>query len=736
MPVLPRNRFLCRNRRRSRPRSNILRRICRFFNTLFSCFPCVSSPDAVESWNSTDIEELSSSEEGYEDSECENMVIRIVENDASRWDVYSDDEDSIPGQVDSTSRFDVDRRPTGGASNSPVRSKTRTLGPAPDKIDQESTGGQDVKKTPKANSIRCQTPFKTPMVKLPSGKEQGDLVVNEIGSSEDIYDERFERTEQFSNPNRPLELNAGDPSNAGPDSSFFLDKMEPVESDIEELQEVQTCPQKGDEKEGDAQDLGLLITGTTCFKTSASPLTNAPLLPPENKDQGKSLTKEDKQEIDKILLGAEDEKQLAWGEEDEGKKKKKQGKGTKKSKKKDKQDEIKDNVLGALPPIPDTTNGIQMAWGDSTVDQEESSKKKKKNKDKKKKGKKGKKKDKKHDKQKQEKCDEVMDITEKQGVEIGAKEANVSQLDESSALLKNEKRKGKKEVQAVPNQTDEPKATYDENINALFPNSTGEEEETKTKGKNGNKCDKKKKKSKGLGHKIGKMLSEVLRDDKSGDENDESNGAKQAEKKSVLRKRNRVSVAPMIESVQEDQREEAYGAEDNIQEEDDFFHPRHRPTSKERPPCRGDPTKGGLLLIDVPITPPEIKRNDHGVGHSCKLSDYMKKRRERELEMMTPSERRIAEEEDRNKRMQEEDAERRMEEDKRRREEDYQRRKREAHWATRALNKLRGNTQRNDNQEIKETGRIIFVQPVNQSEEEDEVSGPLENFLTNYEKEH
>ena len=68
----------------------------------------------MESWNSTDIEELSSSEEGYEDSECENMVIRILGNDASRWDVYSDDEDSIPGQVDSRSRFDVDRRPTGG----------------------------------------------------------------------------------------------------------------------------------------------------------------------------------------------------------------------------------------------------------------------------------------------------------------------------------------------------------------------------------------------------------------------------------------------------------------------------------------------------------------------------------------------------------------------------------------------------------------------------------------------
>ena len=621
-----------------------------------------------------------------------------------------------------------------------MRPKTRTLGPAPDNIERESKGGRVGKKsgvslekkevrqvmTQKTNSIRCQTPFKTPMVKLLSCKEQGDMVVNEIGSSEDVYDERLERTEQFSNPIQPIELNAGDPSNAGQDSSLFLEKIEPVESDIEELQEVQTCPQKVDEKEGDAQDLGLLITGTTCFKTSASPLINAPLLPSEKKDQGKSLTKEDKQEIDKILLGAEDEKQFAWGEEDEGKQKKRQGKGTEKSKKKDKQDETKDNVLGALPPIPDTTNGIQMAWGDSTVDQEESSRKKKKNKDKKKKGKKGKKKDRKHGKQIQENCDEVMDITEKQGLEIGdkGKEANVSQLDESSALLKNEKRKGRKEVQEVPNKTDEPKATYDENINALFPNSTGEEEETKTIGKNGNKSGKKKKKSKGLGHKIGKMLSEVLRDDKSGDENDESNEDTQVKKKTVLRKRNKVSVAPMIESVEEDQREEAYDAEENIQEEDDFFHPRHRPTSKERPPCRGDPTKGGLLLIDVPITPPEIKKNDHGVGHSCELSDYMKKRRERELEMMTPSERKIAEEEDRNKRMQEEDAERRMEEDKRRREADYQRRKREAHWATRALNKLRGNTHKNDSQEIKETGRIIFVQPVNQSEEEDEVSGP------------
>ena len=230
----------------------------------------------------------------------------------------------------------------------------------------------------------------------------------------------------------------------------------------------------------------------------------------------------------------------------------------------------------------------------------------------------------------------------------------------------------------------------------------------------------KKSKKSTLGQKIDNVLSEVLGEKKRNEEEKnvpEDGDSKEAttskHKRSRFGRKNKVSVAPALATTaeaQEDVSPEIGTCSKNVNEDIDFFDPRNRPTSKERPPCRGDPTKCGLFLVKEPITPPEIRRNEE-FGHCVLYSDYLAKIHQRKMQNMTYAERRVAEEKERLRKREEEETKRELEEYYAKKDAEAKKRQKDARWAAKSVRKVKRGSNECQNH------RLILVQPINPDED-------------------
>lgn len=747
MPVLPRNRFFRRGRR-VKPRSMFIRGAERFFAVLFSCLPCVSHPDAVVSLQISQsdrmeldegsvIEQRNSRGHSPNNTETDDSEIAILRSSDSLLDTIS--AASFPSDIESDSEDSDQDRPV-----------TRCLGKAPEEIDESDIRGyafyrqrknkvlfaegvpEDTftNKRQSLNSRRCSTPFKRPIQQ----KHQNDDTM-EIESLHEIEE------------NRELEGNhrAGDETTTfsvqgqgfsasnvktihTPNNNLCCGNEEMDDSDIEELKEIEQCA------ESIADDIqtttstknqvqhasGLGIAGSGGFEIAASPQKTS-LLGPRSGKGRKKLTAQDNEEIDRVLLGDADGKShgsyLAWAApacKSEGEKKsqikpkKTEKKSGKKAEEKEKAEEKSKSVLGNLPPLPDKKFGVQAAWGEVLDDEKEGESKEKRKK------KRGLKKKSKKSKEKEEK---ESDGNNNQGIlEITHSQKHIEQ----DVLEANETTKGTKRSKTLAEKVKRKKSEssiIQENENNA--DQTNDEKKQPDNIKNGDKKKKpksKKSKKSTLGQKIDKILSEVLGDKKTNDNLQEDGNEKATtskKKRPRFGRKNKVSIAPALSTtaeVQEEMSPEIGTCSNKEKEEIDFFDPRNRPTSKERPPCRGDPTKCGLFLVKQPITPPEIRRNEE-FGHCVLYSDYLDKVHQRNLQNMTPAERRVAEEKERLRKREEEETKKELEEYYAKKDAEAKKRQQDAHWAAKAVRKIKGSSNECQNH------RLILVQPINPDED-------------------
>ena len=762
MSCLPRNKVFRRRHRRKKATSSFFRRIGRFFSALFSFLPCVTHPDVVQSWtNYSDTEdeegmhsddEVIFNEKSYEIRRNGNPIAKVIRRSDSLLETISEGDTPVPDDVDSD-YGDEDSVFSAGFQDTP-RPETRVLGPAPEVIDcsdhrsysfygkektRFSTVDGDIAENSgfETRAMRCATPFKVPMMQLSFSKMAEDTIISDVESLEEV---RIDTAPKEKEMEQPVMQDTANGQNR------YLYCGTDNDSDIEELQEI-TYPENNftEPKPNEEPLLDLMVAGTACFTPINQPSTppNVPqcssLTVPQRPVRTQIMSAKANKEIDRILLGYNkdvDEGRCAviTGEVQSGEKKKKgkKLKKTKKEKKKEK-NEDKDTILGPLPPLPTAKFGIQVGtWvGNENTDKEIKSKIKKEKKEKEKKEKKERKEqEKRAKKEKKEKkkkkkdlevhfendsqMEEKLPTDSEQVIDMGLDEGEKQEMVRKYILSLDAYGHGEMWNEDIG--FDEmQKGTKEEG------NAADKKEEKKSKKKD----KKKKQKKKSVGQKIGEALSELLHDSYVGKQDADDVDKKQKKKKKSGKKEKKPDGYLEVEKFEGKENEGETTATAEI--DDDFFHPRHRPTSKERPPGRGNPHKGGLFLIDTPITPPEIVRNET-VGHCCRYCDYLEKLHQRNLEMMTPHERQLADEEERRMKQEEIHCKRRLQAYCQEGEVNLIQKQQAVNRDAEIMNRSRKYQQRS------ETRRMIFVQPINAVDYDDyddfiEVRGLLHNYF-------
>ena len=758
MPVLPRNRAFRRSRR-AKPRSMFIRGAERFFAVLFSYLPCISHPDAVVPLQISQSDRMESDEEPVLDQRNpRGHSPNVSESDDSEYAVIRSSDsllETISGASFPDSDSGSDSEVYSGSSKDGIlpdkdRPMTRCLGKAPEEIDASDIRGYAFYRkqknkvlfaegvpedsfTKEHKSRRCSTPFKRPIQQQQHNDDETMEIesLHEIeGNKEHVDNHRAEDETQtlsvqghgFSAPNAKMIHT--------PNNNLCCGNEEIDDSDIEELKEIDQCEQSTvDDTQTTASTKnqvqggsGLAIADSGCFEMATS--QRKTFLFGTRKGKGrKKLTAQQNEEIDRVLLGNADgnsqRKSLAWAAppcnsegktESQGKTKKTGKKSKKKVEEKEKAGEKNKSVLGVLPPLPDKKFGVQMAWGEALDDEKEGGSKEKT------KRKRGLKRKSKKNKDKEEK---ESDSDNNQGIlETTQSQKQIAQ----NTLEENETTKGTKRgktlVKKLRGKIGE-SSTVQENESDGYQTS---DEKKQSEGiQNGDKKKKhksKKSKKSTLGQKIDNILSEVLGEKKRNKEEEnvqEDGESKKATKKKRSRfgRKNKVSVAPALATtteVQEEVSPEIATCSKKVNEDIDFFDPRNRPTSKERPPCRGDPTKCGLFLVKEPITPPEIRRNEE-FGHCVLYSDYLDKIHQRKLQNMTYAERRVAEEKERLRKREEEETKRELEEYYSKKDAEAKKRQKDSRWAAKTVRKVKRSSNECQNH------RLILVQPINPDED-------------------
>lgn len=726
MSCIPRSKALRRRNRRKRMTGSFFRRVGRFFAALFSCFPCVTHPDMVQSW--TSYSGSNNEPVDYKERSCgvrsqRERVLRVIRRSDSLLETISERDTPVPDEVEFDYGDDDDSIVNGDFAEQ-IRTETRLLGPAPEITDGNNNGvnifegREKTKIVGKENvgscrqergmaiqALRCATPFKVPIKQLSFSKMAEDTIISDVESLKEV---RNEKAVEYNKMKRP-EMQSG---RDGKDNYKFCGADD--DDDIEELQEI-TCT-KNDDKElqndGDSE-IDLTIQGVGCYSPQNQEHTppNVPLgtsfLPPKRVLGSKCMSAKANKEIDRILLGNN-----RWfdGMNDGGNKigdskKTKKEKKSKKNEKRNKaeKNEAEDTILGPLPPIPTAKFGVQVGtWvGNEEINKELKSKLRKDKKEREKKEKKEKKERAKKEKKEKKKTKENSTCETK-----GQKEEKLP----SDQVIKMNAKNGPEsyKIERVFNYILNSNSYEQDNIEnracKLDAEKIGDHDMGKgTNNKKQKKSKNKEKKKKSMTGKIGEALSELMNEPK--DVNKTSNSQKMKGKKDKSK-----PSKMKTESITGD--ENNNGENHQAQMDDDFFHPRHRPTSKERPPGRGNPYKGGLFLIETPITPPEIVPNET-VGHCCRYCDYLAKLHERNLEKMTPYERQLADEEERRMKKEEINCKRRLQAYCQDAEVELMQKQKAVSRIAQIMKKTRKNNPKS------ETKRLIFVQPINEEDSDD-----------------
>ena len=733
MSCLPRPKLFRRRRREKQARS-FFHHVGRFFTAFFSCFPCITHPDVVQTLSSYSIVsnksylqngEGDSNQESYEVKREYEWVIGTSKRSDSLLEAISE-RSLVAGDVQKENGY-VDQSIMIGNRSDKSRSETRVLGPAPEVLncyahmenplhgrmktrialmagDNRSDRGEGGRFN---GGTRCGTPFTVPLKQLSFNKMAEKPIIRDAESTMEMKHEKMVAENRMKRPDMQL-------GRKGSEEMVFCGEDDDCE--IEELQEVICITNNVTENDHDFDaEFDLTVQGVGCY-TPQIPLDAPKNVPqstlisaPQQTVGNQIMSAKANKEIDNILLGNhkwyEDIRYTVNGITCGESKKRKKGKKGKKNKKGNKEDknEYKETILEAFPPMPMTKFGAQIGtW----INNEKTNQEMKGQVDKKEKSKGWKKEKKKKNKNKEIIVDENRQKEEKLPM-CGDKDTNRN-LDEEN----HRKERFWNCINNIDAKLSEDMGIESDGFaNDKIKNDTNTEKNKKKSKKMKNKNKEEKKKT--VSEKIGEALSGLLNESQDGKNKDSGKKNEQKTKK--------VNDAAATEHLQA--QEDEYGGRkcksDEI--EDDFYHPRHRPTSKERPPGRGNPNKYGLLLIETPITPPEIVPNET-VGHCCRYCDYLEKLHRRNLEKMTPFERKLANEEERKMKKEQINCKRRL---KTNYQEDQLLQKQNAvSRITEIMQKSRKKKGKS------ETKRLIFVQPVNQFDYYDDDFMEVRLFLS------